>query len=229
MVTPNPLLAAAQSRAAAFQQHFPKLDPSADSMRGLIEAFRRAASGGRAWARRPGQYLPVHTRASAPELKTIMDFAKRPDVVGVQVVPSSAAQRTPDLVVQQRGADGVVRPVRVEITTLTGAARGYQPVGDPGRTTTSGDIADAVRRKVLPSKGQSQLAVPLAGVPAGGTLVVHLPRGGASADANVQAAMARLAPDLFTAPHLQTVQFVLPGSIGVRYVRTPAGTYARVN
>src|SRR4051794_3435691 len=230
---PNPALlpAVVAARAAAFQKRYPKLDPGADSMRGLIETFRRTGSGGRPYQARPGQYLPVHTRAAAPELRTIIAFAGRPDVTRIRVVPSQPGQRTPDLVVDRRNGDGVVRPTRVEVTTITGGRRGYRPTGEHAGPTEVGEIVEAVRRKVRPARGQSQLAVPLAGVPAGGILVVHILKGGPGAitDRDVVAAMTRLEPELQPAHHLEELQFVLPDKWTVRYFRTPAGTYARVS
>ena len=193
-------------------------------MRGLIETYRRTLSGGTKFQTRPGEYLPVHTRAAAAELKTLVAFAANPRVEKVQIVPSRSGQRTPDFVVHMRGG-GLTR---FEVTTLTGAARGYQGTGDPGRPAEVDDIVQAVRGKAL---GNSQLAVPLAGVPVGGTLVVHLPRGGPKAGELVKQAMTRLGPSLVPASYVQAIQFVLPGSDDAKrattalYCRTKQDTY----
>ena len=193
-------------------------------MRGLIQTYRRTLSGGQKFQTRPGEYLPVHTRAAAAELKTLVAFAANPRVEKVQMVPSRSGQRTPDFVVHMRGGG----MTRFEVTTLTGAARGYQGTGDPGRTAEVDDIVQAVRGKAL---GNSQLAVPLAGVPVGGTLVVHLPRGGPKADDLVKQAMTRPGPSLVPASYVQAIQFVLPGSddseraTTALYCRTKQDTY----
>jgi hypothetical protein len=53
--------------------------------------------------------------------------------------------------------------------------------------------------------------VPLPNVPAGGTLAVHLPRGGSEAAHSVADAMKTLAPDLAKAPYVDGLDFYLPG------------------
>jgi hypothetical protein len=217
---PTPLEATADTNAKAFQRRYPKIDPSPESMRGLTETYRRTLSGGHKYTSRKDQYLPVHTRAAAAELKTLVAFAAHPGVKQIQIVPSRSGTRTPDFVVHTTGGG----KTRFEVTTVTGAARGYQHVGDPGRTTEVEDIVQAVRRKAL---GRSQLTEPLPDVPPGGTLVVHLPRGGPGADQSVKDAMARLAPELVGAPYLHAIQFVLPGSGAVLYIRTTQGPYQR--
>ena len=231
--------AAAQSgstpaaRAAQFQMLYPKVDASSSSMAGLTEIYIRTGSGGRAVAPRPGMYVPVLVRSSAAELKSIVTLADRPDVLRIQVIPSQTgplAQRTPDLLVDIRQPDGSIRQVRYEIRTLTGSSSGYQPTGGGGANISEIDgIVGAVRDKALPSKGQSQLAVAGPGLPAGGTLAIHLPRGGQSAAANVAAAMARLNTVLQPATYVQEIEFYLPGSgPTLRYLRGPQGTYSLV-
>ena len=222
--TLTPLQLRAETNAKAFQRRYPKIDPSPDSMRGLTETYRRTLSGGEPFRTREKMYLPVHTRAAAAELKTLVAFAANPGVERIQILPSRSGQRTPDFVVHIRGGG----MTRFEVTTLTGAARGYQGVGDAGRTAEVDDIVQAVRGKAL---GNSQLAVPLAGVPVGGTLVVHLPRGGPKAGESVKQAMVRLGPSLVPAPYLHAIQFVLPGSkdpdraTTMLYIRTKQDTY----
>jgi hypothetical protein len=221
---------AAARRAAEFLRRFSKVDPSPDSLRGLTEIFRRASAGGKAYTSRPKHYLPVHTRSAAPELKTLVALSRDPDVQRIEVVPSQAgpgAHRTPDFIVHRR-ENGKVVPTRVEVTTVTGAGRGYRPTAfnqlAPAAITPAAAIEAAVRRKAVPSRGQSQLAVPFAGVAPGGTLVVHVPRGGAAARGHVDAAMQGMAAQLRAAPHVHAVQFVLPGST-VRYIRAANGAY----
>jgi hypothetical protein len=220
---PTPVQTAAVTAAAAFQRRYPKIDPSPDSMRGLVEIFRRTKAGGRAFTPRTGQYIPVHTRAAAAELETLVAFARNPHIARIQVVPSRSGQRTPDFVFHLlRGAVG-----RFEVTTATGARRGYQPSGGPGTPPSDvDDVVAAVRRKL---GGNSQLAVKIPEAPPGGTLVVHLPRGGT--EKVVADAMTRLATELKNAWYLHAVQFVLPDSQFTRggraplYVRETQGTY----
>jgi len=231
---PTPAAPAAntpQARAAAFQARYPKVDASPSAMAALTETFTRTGSGGRSVTPRPGEYVPVLSRGAASELKTLVELSRRPEVVRIEVVPSTTAQRTPDLIVHERQPDGKIRPSRVEIRTLTGASRGYQPTGGGGATASAtDDIVRAVREKALPVGGaQSQLTVPMADVGPGGTIAIHIPRGGADAQANVDAAMARLAPKLATTPYVHAVEFFLPGAgPPVRYAREVTGTYSRV-
>jgi hypothetical protein len=86
-----------------------------------------------------------------------------------------------------------------------------------------------VRRKL---GGNSQLAVNIPEAPPGGTLVVHLPRGGT--EQIVADAMARLAPELKNVTYLRSIQFVLPGSqfsrrtgVAPLYTRDSQGAYKR--
>jgi hypothetical protein len=215
---PTPVQVAAANAAAALQRRYPKIDPAPESMRGLVEIFRRTKAGGRRFTPRPGYYIPVHTRAAAAELETLVAFAKNPFVSRIQVVPSRSGQRTPDFVFHlPRGGKG-----RFEVTTVTGAKRGYQQTGDPGTTAEVDDIVAAVRRKL---GSGSQLAVSIPEAPPGGTLVVHLPRGGPQARTLVASAMGRLAQELAGAPYVYVIQFVLPGAGDVKYVRETQGTY----
>jgi hypothetical protein len=228
--TPPIRATGADPRAIAFQARFPKVDPSAPSMDALGDLFRRTSSGGRSVARRPGQYVPSLVRGAAPELKTIISFAARPDVVRIDLIPATTRQRTPDMVVHTRQPDGSIAPSRVEIRTITGGGVGYQPVGEGGRNVAAPDrIQAAVLSKVTSSPGRrSQLDVPLAGVPAGGTLVVHLPRGGPDAAHNVDIAMTALAANLRATPWVEAIEFFLPGTATVRYARNASGAYAPV-
>jgi hypothetical protein len=205
--TPTPLEVEAQKAAAALVRRYPKIDASPESMRGLVGIFRHTKAGGRTFTKstpREGQYLPTHTRAAAAELETLVAFAKNPHISRIQVIPSRSGQRTPDFVFHlPRGGIG-----RFEVTTATGAKRGYQAVGGPGTPASDVDaVVASVRRKI---RGNSQLAVKFNGVPRGGTLVVHLPRGGT--EAVVKEAMDRLKDELKSADFLHAIQFVLPES-----------------
>jgi hypothetical protein len=232
---PPPIqVAGADNRAIAFQARFPKVNPSEATLRALSDLFRRTSSGGRSVTPRPGKYVPSLVRGAAPELKTIISFAARGDVVLIDLLPSTTAQRTPDMVVHVRQPDGSIARTRVEIRTLTGGGIGYQDVGEGGRNIATPDrIEAAIRSKVRTSSSRrSQLDVPIAdplypgGVPPGGTLVVHLPRGGPQAAQNADIAMTALAAELQGMPHVQAIEFFLPGTATVRYVRDASGAYA---
>ncbi|HSI79027.1 MAG TPA: hypothetical protein VK919_00105 [Solirubrobacterales bacterium] len=224
-----PLPSTPATRAQALVEELPKLSASERSVAGLTEIFTRTGSGGRGVSPREGMAVGVHTRGHAAELKTILHLHARPEVVRIEVVPPSTSGRSADLIVHVRQADGTVVPQRVEIATLTGARRGYRERGELGRVeaTTVNQIVGAIRSKtVRPGAGKlSQLVVPMEGVEAGGTLVVHVPRGGPDAIANVEAAMQRLAGDLGDADYLHAIEFFLPGGQRVRYVRGADGTY----
>jgi Domain of unknown function (DUF4157) len=214
-----------------FQARFPKVDPSSSSMSALAELFRRAGSGGRTKTPRPGEYVPVLTRGAAAELEVIVNLSARPEVVRIELIPSSSAGRTPDIVVHVRQPDGSVAKSRYEITAATGAARGYQEAGGGGsRPTGVEQIVAAVRRKAAttPSK-PSQLTSPMTGVAPGGTLAIQLPRAtSAQGPVDVAVAMGVLAPELANQPHVQAVEFFVPGPKGqgpLRYTRNPDGTF----
>jgi hypothetical protein len=149
------------------------------------------------------------------------------------------------MVVYSRQPDGSIAPSRVEIRTLTGGGVGYQGVGQGGaREATPDRIQAAVLSKVrsAPSR-RSQLDVPMAGVPAGGTLVVHLPHGGPAARENVDIAMEAIESQLRATPWVDAIEFFLPGTQPaasggpsakgeprtVRYVRDDAGAYIRTD
>jgi hypothetical protein len=217
----------ARARAEAFRQRFPKVDGSPQSIGALVDVFRRAGSGGRTFTGVPGEYLPSQTRSAASELRTLMAYARRPDVERIELVPSRRGGRTPDMIAHQRGPNGVVTPTRVEVTSLVDAPFGYQPVGGRPRSLAE-QIAKRVDAKALPAQGDSQLVTPMQGVPAGGNLVVHLPQAGPDVDTAVNAAMRVLTPRLVNAPHVAGVDFVLPGQRTVRFVRTPLGLYVRL-
>jgi len=128
-------------------------------------------------------------------------------------------------------SDGSVVKSRFEITAATGAARGYQPAGGGGSTPTGVEqIVAAVRRKAAttPSK-PSQLTSPMAGVDPGGTLAIQLPRSSSGqGPADVAVAMGVLAPELATQPHVQAIEFFVPGPKGtgpLRYTRNVNGSY----
>lgn len=146
----------------------------------------------------------------------------------IEVIPSSSAGRSPDLVVDILQSDGTMRRTRVEINTLTGTTAGPKPRGEAGDNQPAvDDIANAVRKKArdVPDGQRSQLAAPVAGVPAGGTLAMHLPYAGVDATADVGAAMTKLSAFLEKTPHVEAIEFYLPGAKRLRYVRDSSGTY----
>jgi hypothetical protein len=214
----------------AFQASRPKLDASPQSTAALEELFRRTSSGTRARATRAGEFLPFHTRGASSELKTIDELSERAEVLRIFPVPSSSAGRSPDFAVLMGLPDGSVALRRVEITTVTGSQAGYLARGAGGaRATTATDIVRAVDGKIASRAGRpSQLVAPVTGLPAGGTLFVHLPHAGATAAADVAAAMARLAPRLARTTYVHGVEFVLPNRTVLRYVRDAAGAFQPV-
>lgn len=207
-----------------------KFDATPASLDALTELFARAGSGSASATPRAGRYIPVHTRASPSELRTVLDYAGRSEVKKISLVPSSSAGRSPDMLVEIEEPDGTVRVERVEITTVTGANRGYQARGaGGGRAAAVDDIVGRVRSKALPSSGVSQLVAPLPGnVPTGGTIVVHVLRSSQDPDGDVRTAMARLAQDLQGAPHVNAIEFDLRGAGSLRFERQPNGTYLEV-
>ena len=209
-----------------------KLDRSQRSTEALGELVRRTSSGGRTETPVPGTYVPVQTRGASGELEVIFDIARRPEVVRIELIPSSSAGRTPDMVIDVRQADGSIVRTRVEITAATGAARGRQDVAEGTSVEQTGvsEIVSAVRRKAesTPSK-PSQLVAPLTGVRTGGIIAVVLQRStSAQGAADVAAAMGVLAPELANQPHVEEIEFYVPGPKGqapLRYQRAPDGTY----
>ena len=190
------------------------------SVKALRDIFAR--SGSAAVSPRAGRYLPTHTRAYAQELKTLLEYAAHPDVVRIDLVPSSSAQRTPDMVVTTSHPTGGP----VEITTLTGAGPGYQWRGAVGaKAPTEAAIVGRVREKVWPSRGRpSQLASAMG---RGGTLVVRMPYGDAQAMVRAQHAMEALARDLQTATHLEAIEFHGRSDLKLRFERQATGAYQR--
>jgi Domain of unknown function (DUF4157) len=222
----NELAKAARTRAQAFIDRYPKLDRSAQTLDALAETYRRTLHGGRQYTSRAGRYLSVHTRASAAELRTIVEMSERADVVLIRAVPSSSKRRTPDFVIHILQKDGSILQERLEVRAITGAKRGWELAGSPGRTlSTAEDIAAAVRNKAIPTGKVSQLAQKLKEVAKGGRLAIHVPRGGPNAEASIQAAMSALSDDLKGAGHVHGVDFYLPGGRTVSYARTPGGKY----
>jgi hypothetical protein len=201
-----------------------KLDPGTETTKALIEMFRRTGAGVLEIARKQGLHLPQHSRGAAAEIRTIIAWARRADVVRIRAVPSASGGRTPDLVVDIRRPDGRVVPTRVEITTVTGAPNGYVKRGlrFTGATTV-GRVKRAVRRKALGEP--SQLEAPLTGVPKGGTIAVHLPRLNAGGPKIVDTAMQRLRSELPGWASVERIEFYLPKGAPIVYVRRSRGTY----
>jgi hypothetical protein len=221
-------------RAHAFLRKYPRLDamlgggPGAPGRAASEKALRDifARTGGAAVSPRPGRYLPGHTRAHAQELKTLVEYAENLDVARIDLVPSSRAGRTPDMLVTTRTP---THGPRVEITTLTGAGPGYQARGAAGaKPPTEEAIIGRVREKVRPSRGRpSQLAAPMTGVRSGGTLVVRMPYADAASMGHAQRAMDALAHELQGATHVEAIEFHGPGGESLRFERQASGAYVR--
>jgi len=197
-------------------------------------------------ARHPS--LRVEGRAAATELRGIIDLLE--EGVGgkaatrVEVVPSSSAQRTPDVIVHF--ADGT--NTRYEMRTLTSAPRGYvTPKSDIGpgalaralsedtarRPVSRSQIAQAILDKAkVTATRPSQLTVSIPGVSPGGTISVNVTAATTNPsiiDAAVQGVASRLGP------HVERIEvsYLLPRSLpsdaltrGVlTYVRQTNGTY----
>ena len=99
-----------------------------EARRAIAEIFRRTASGTRHNTKKPGYFMPAHTRGHAAELRTLVRWSARRSVATITAVPSSSAGRTPDFVVTFKNG----WKTRLEVTTVTGARRGYQPRGIGG-------------------------------------------------------------------------------------------------
>jgi hypothetical protein len=93
----------------------------------------------------------------------------------------------------------------------------------------AGAIQAAVEGKARTTPDRpSQLDSEMDGVPAGGTIAVHMRGGKGSAEAlreNVRQAMA--SARLSNAPAVHRVEFFLPDRTVIRYVRKRDGTYRR--
>ena len=244
-VSPLPPLAPGASlyrqRAHEFIQKTPdlmgKLDKGTATLDALEELFQR--SGGNRRVVTPGsadtlpvlESMPVQNRAAPSEMKTLLDYAGRPDVTHIEMVPSSSAGRTPDMVVTH--GDGLRE--RVEITTLTGAQRGYRHFGEGGsREATKDMIEAAIRRKVASTPAApSQFTAPVAGVPVGGTLVVHVQRGGPAVKdllaGRVTQAVADASALLTAHPEIRRLEFWLPGRKAPMVFAPQGGTFVLVN
>jgi len=197
-------------------------------------------------ARHPS--LRVDGRAAANELRGIINVLEEglggKAAARVEVVPSSSAGRTPDLIVHF--ADGT--HTRYEMRALTSAPRGYvTPKADlsPGavaralaeetarRPTSRSQIAQAIldKAKVTPTR-PSQLTSPIPGIDPRGTISVNV--SSALADrAMIDGAVQGVAPRL--GPHVERIEiaYLLPRNLptdpltrGVMtYVRQVNGTY----
>ncbi|WP_397569640.1 hypothetical protein [Schlesneria sp. T3-172] len=198
----------------------------------LEETFRRAADPS----------LRVQGRAAAAELRTIEGILNEGlggrSVASVEVIPSSSAGRTPDLVVHF--GDGTV--TRVEIRTVSSAPRGRvvpKSTGSRGaaarqlledtevRLPTQTDVENAVLEKAKDTtRRPSQLTAPLTGVPSGGTIFVQLPYSDMD-PAMVTAAIVKISPSL--GAHVEQIVVVvqLPRPSPTEPLRFGALTYVR--
>jgi hypothetical protein len=217
--------------ARNLQQRCPQLGDTGQSLAALAELLRRTQSG--------GNYLPVQVAAAAAELRTYASLARRPDVRGIELVPSRPGGRTPDAVIRVRGPGGLLRDMRIEVKTVTGRGPGIQRRAGGGRPVPSRPAETADIKRALRSGFQntpqrpSQLVAPLRvggrTIPPGGRLVIHLPRDTRSPTA-VADAMRDMASGLRGAPHVQEIEFFRFDRVArrwtiERYVRDPDGSY----
>jgi len=124
----------------------------------------------------------VSNRADAGELRVIYRLLKHERVQTIRLLQPvrQPGARTPDLEVTLVGGTKIQGPLRVEITTVTGAAAGartraHTPAGaqektggkpvEADRPATPEDVVEAVRRKL--DRGQA----------AGGVIAVNVPFG----------------------------------------------------
>jgi hypothetical protein len=195
--------------------------------------------------------LRVDGRAAANELRGIVRILEggidgRAASV-VEVVPSSSAGRTPDLII--RFADGTA--TRYEMRALTSAPRGYltpKPGTSSGvlarglaeetaeRPVSRSQLTQAIIDKAKVTSTQpSQLTSPLAGVGPGGTISVTVMEA-QTTPAMIDAAVQRAVPRLGSHVERIEVSYLLPrGGIAdplkqgtIRYIRQANGTYLRV-
>jgi hypothetical protein len=138
----------------------------------LARMFRAAGSGGPGRTRRPGRYIPAHTRAGAAELRALLAHARDPAVTQISLVPSRSRRHSPDMVVRRGG-----RAERVEVSSVTGGGRGYAHRGTGGfRPLTAGEIHDRLVQKALGAQLSDPLMTASMGpVPIGGTVDLVVP------------------------------------------------------
>jgi hypothetical protein len=196
-------------------------------------------------SRARSETVGVHRRAHASEIYTLMRYLDHGAADGrvvsrLDVIESGAGGRTPDFVLHF--ADGSIE--RAEITTLTSAKRGLNDVSTrAGRerqvsetmdrvNVTPGNLARAVRDK---AKGNSQLLAAVPGVPTGGTLVVNVSHGNATAQ-TADAAIALLNESGLGA-HVRHIEFTFMEQRSIQegsrrvvrtFERTADGTYRLV-
>lgn len=162
-------------------------------------------------------------RSKAAEMRALTDLLRRPDVVGVRVIPSSSAGRTPDFVV--RLANG--KEQRVELRTLAqgtplGSRRGGgPPVRVPAR---AGDIAQAIAAKVR--RGQlTSTHGDMRSVPAGGEILIRMEGSGQAAVDAARDAVNLLDSQLRRSPQVQQIA-VHAGQQRIVFTRLDNGDYA---
>ncbi len=209
--------------AVVLQTRYTKLDSSQTTLDGLEDVFRRTMSGKRRLTPRPGEYLPSHTRGAAGELDAIRKAQLDPSVIRIRAVPQqrgARAQRTPDFEIDVLRPDGSIVTRPLEVRTVTGGRRGYQPTGSVTKViATPENIQNAIASKIFPSRGrQSQLV-------AGGDLVVQIRRGETQVEASIAQAVSQLNPRLAGAGFLRQLIFHLPSGRVVRYVRGTNGYF----
>ena len=186
---------------------------SQQAVRGILRDIQNARVG----------LNDMQLRAKAAELRIITNYLRRPDVHQVQVVASSSAGRTPDLLVTY--ADG--RRRRVEIRTLTGSRPGLRPTAAvPG--TRAFDV-DSLVRAIHSKATHGQLTAQggaMRGVRPGGSIALRLEARGPQALALAREAMNRLDAQLKRWRHVEQVE-VHTGSQRIVFDRRPDGNFSQ--
>ena len=219
---------------ADFLHAYDRVIATPESERALDTLFGHTKSGSKGISTRLGRFQPVRTRAAASELESIIELQSREGVEHIELVPSSTEGRSVDKVLHVRKDGSIVR-MRYEDTTVTGAPFGYKLLGRGGQGVARVDqLERAISSKVTSTPGRlSQFDAPMAGVPEGGVLAVHVPRPGPTGVQDVDDAMAAMAPEL-AASSVQGVEFYLPGQGGLRrtvlrYARQTDGTFTLIS
>ena len=237
----QPIATTIAQRVNDFASAYPKVDISTpDALAALTELFTRSSSGTRVATPRPGEYVPILTRGAADELRAIVAYATDPNVVRLRPIPSTTQGRSPDMAVTVRQPDGSVVEFRAEVTAVTGARRGYQPVGGGSRrqaaspTDPRGDVVEAtvdglvraVTRKVQSTATHpSQLVAPVPGLAAGGEIVIVVQYPGPNVASTVANAMSAVAAFLADKDYVTAITFDVRGGVRIRYVRAANNSY----
>jgi hypothetical protein len=150
--------------AVQFRQRFPKVSASTTADLALQDIFRRTTSGTPSLAKQAKKFLPVEVRAASPELKTIIDWASRPDVIAIEPIPRLAGQRSPDLVVYFDQTGGA-RPPHTASRQPRSPARHpatslWEPAAPEGLLLPTSRTPSARRSRPVPLSATASLTCP---------------------------------------------------------------------